>query len=240
MVSTIQALQLLEYLIKHGSERVVDDARSHVSTIKMLRNFHYIDDKGKDEGINVRNRSKEIYELLSDVEKIRTERRKAKANKSKYTGIGNDAMSGGFSTGYSGGSYSGGNNAMPGRSNYSSSSSSAYNPDRDYDSGGSYSNGGGGGGSSAFSDRRSARFEEYTAGDDADAPVQRSPTNATRTNVLPQTTSATATTTAPAAPLFDLLGDDDFSTPAPPASKALPSVKHDGLCILFRFMLALS
>lgn len=47
-----QALQLLEYLIKHGSERVVDDARSHISTLKMLRNFHYIDDKGKDEGIN--------------------------------------------------------------------------------------------------------------------------------------------------------------------------------------------
>ncbi|KAF9005552.1 ENTH-domain-containing protein [Cyathus striatus] len=47
-----KALQLLEYLIKHGSERVVDDARSHISTIKMLRNFHYIDEKGKDEGIN--------------------------------------------------------------------------------------------------------------------------------------------------------------------------------------------
>ena len=43
-----QALQLLEYLIKNGSERVVDDARSHISTIKMLRNFYYIDDKGKD------------------------------------------------------------------------------------------------------------------------------------------------------------------------------------------------
>ena len=48
----LQALQLLEYIIKHGSERVVDDARSHLSTIKMLRNFHYIDDKGKDQGIN--------------------------------------------------------------------------------------------------------------------------------------------------------------------------------------------
>lgn len=47
-----QALQLLEYLVKHGSERVVDDARSHVSTIKMLRSFHYIDEKGKDQGIN--------------------------------------------------------------------------------------------------------------------------------------------------------------------------------------------
>lgn len=38
--------------MKHGSERVVDDARAHISTIKMLRNFHYIDEKGKDQGIN--------------------------------------------------------------------------------------------------------------------------------------------------------------------------------------------
>lgn len=47
-----QALQLLEYLIKNGSERVVDDARSHIATIKMLRNFYYVDEKGKDQGIN--------------------------------------------------------------------------------------------------------------------------------------------------------------------------------------------
>ena len=52
MMFNLQALQLLEYLIKHGSERVVDDARSHLSTIKMLRSFHYIDEKGKDQGIN--------------------------------------------------------------------------------------------------------------------------------------------------------------------------------------------
>ena len=47
-----KALTLLEYLVKNGSERVVDDARAHISTIKMLRSFHYIDEKGKDQGIN--------------------------------------------------------------------------------------------------------------------------------------------------------------------------------------------
>ena len=47
-----KALQLLEYIIKHGSERVVDDARAHISTVKMLRNFHYIDEKAKDQGVN--------------------------------------------------------------------------------------------------------------------------------------------------------------------------------------------
>ena len=31
---------------------MVDDARSHIATLKMLRNFHYIDEKGKDEGLN--------------------------------------------------------------------------------------------------------------------------------------------------------------------------------------------
>ena len=59
-----KALQLLEYMIKHGSERVVDDARSHLSTLKMLRNFHYIDEKGKDQGING------IYRVYSIVSKV--------------------------------------------------------------------------------------------------------------------------------------------------------------------------
>jgi epsin len=43
---------LLEFLVKNGSERVVDDARAHIATVKILRNFHFIDDKGKDQGVN--------------------------------------------------------------------------------------------------------------------------------------------------------------------------------------------
>lgn len=34
-----------------------------------------------------------MVELLSDVEKIRTERRKAKANRHKYVGTGNEGLS---------------------------------------------------------------------------------------------------------------------------------------------------
>lgn len=65
----------------------------------------------------VRNRAKEIVELLADVEKIRTERRKAKANRAKYIGVGNDSAAfsggsryGGFGndSGSGGGSYGGG------------------------------------------------------------------------------------------------------------------------------------
>ena len=60
----------------------------------------------------VRNRSKELVELLADVDKIRQERKKAKANRTKYVGTGNEGFSsfgggryGGF--GNDGGSYSG-------------------------------------------------------------------------------------------------------------------------------------
>jgi epsin len=64
----------------------------------------------------VRNRSKELVELLADVEKIRQERKKAKANRSKYVGTGNDGFSfsgssggryGGFGSDSGGGGYSG-------------------------------------------------------------------------------------------------------------------------------------
>ncbi|RKP35004.1 ENTH-domain-containing protein, partial [Dimargaris cristalligena] len=47
-----KALTLLEYLLKNGSDRVVDDVKAHITTIKMLRSFHHIDDQGKDQGIN--------------------------------------------------------------------------------------------------------------------------------------------------------------------------------------------
>lgn len=62
-----QALVLLEYLIKNGSERVVDDARSHVSMIKVMRNFYYIDDKGKDEGLNGKKKSALLWFFLCTI-----------------------------------------------------------------------------------------------------------------------------------------------------------------------------
>lgn len=59
----------------------------------------------------VRNRSKELAELLSDSDRIRMERRKARANKQKYKGFegGSGIGSSGFSSGSmsTGGRYGG-------------------------------------------------------------------------------------------------------------------------------------
>ncbi|GCE98635.1 Epsin-3 [Zygosaccharomyces mellis] len=82
-----KALQLLDYLIKHGSERFIDDTRYSMSLIRMLESFHYIDSQGRDQGINVRSRAKALIELLSDDNKIRAERRKARETSKKYKGV---------------------------------------------------------------------------------------------------------------------------------------------------------
>lgn len=82
-----KALQLLDYLIRHGSERFIDDTRSSINLIKMLESFHYVDSQGRDQGINVRNRAKALSELLGDDETIRSERKKARETSKKYQGV---------------------------------------------------------------------------------------------------------------------------------------------------------
>jgi epsin len=165
---------------------------------------------------SVRNRSKEIVELLSDVEKIRAERRKSKANKTKYTGVGSDgwgpassgARYGGFgsdSYGSGGGGRYGGNYDGDDDGGYSGSGSRG---DGGY-SGDSYSGGGG-----------SKRFQEYDAGDDETPRRSSLSANETRSSNPQQkgksalSQSNTPLTKAPGKPStqeVDLLGfvDDD-------------------------------
>lgn len=88
-----KALQLLEFLLKNGSDNVLDSVKTHSRDISVLDNFHYIDEKGKDQGINIRHRAKEILELVKSPTKLEEERVKAKANKSKYTGVSSSGVS---------------------------------------------------------------------------------------------------------------------------------------------------
>lgn len=94
-------LELLDYLIKNGSERIIDDVRANMSLIQMLKLFHYIDSKGRDQGINVRNRAKNLLALLNDDALIRMERKKARANAKKFGGVSLAAYggAGSFATG---------------------------------------------------------------------------------------------------------------------------------------------
>uniref|UniRef100_A0A3B3D7N3 Clathrin interactor 1b n=1 Tax=Oryzias melastigma TaxID=30732 RepID=A0A3B3D7N3_ORYME len=90
-----KALLLLAYLIRNGSERVVTSAREHIYDLRSLENYNFIDENGKDQGINVRQKVKEMVEFIQDDDRLREERKKAKKNKDKYIGVSSDTMGGG-------------------------------------------------------------------------------------------------------------------------------------------------
>ncbi|KAI9821113.1 MAG: Epsin-3, clathrin recruitment and traffic between the Golgi and endosome [Pycnora praestabilis] len=226
-----KGLQLLEFLVKNGSERVIDDARSHLSLLKMLRQFHFIDENGKDQGLNVRNRAKELADLLSDVERIRAERKKARATRNKYGGVeGGMGLGAGMSSG-SGSRYGG----------FGSEEASGYGG---Y-SGGVYGDGGGfGGASDGFQDTgasgtRRDRFDEYDEYDEGavaapgrrktDAPSVPSARREIKKSDPPKKKE-------PEVDLFSFGDDDPPMAPVPPPAsngkQSVTSVLDDGFSAL--------
>lgn len=161
----------------------------------MLRQFHYIDQNGKDQGINVRNRSAELTKLLGDVDAIRAERKKSRTNRNKYGGVeGGAGLGSGFSTGSR---YGGFGSESAGYGGYQ---------------GEVYGDGGGfGGRETDFSgtQRRGDQFEEYDAEEEG----------ATTSPVTRNTTSSAAKKAAPKAkePVPDLF---DFGEDEPPSTSA--------------------
>ncbi|XP_067852635.1 clathrin interactor 1a isoform X1 [Heptranchias perlo] len=89
-----KSLLLLAYLIRNGSERVVTSAREHIYDLRSMENYHFVDENGKDQGINVRQKVKEMVEFVQDDDRLREERKKAKKNKDKYIGVSSDSMGG--------------------------------------------------------------------------------------------------------------------------------------------------
>nr|XP_010920459.1 clathrin interactor EPSIN 2 isoform X2 [Elaeis guineensis] len=81
-----KALTVLEYLVAHGSERVIDEIREHAYQISTLSDFQYIDSSGRDQGSNVRRKSQSLVALVNSKERIQELREKAAANKEKYGG----------------------------------------------------------------------------------------------------------------------------------------------------------
>uniref|UniRef100_A0A023F1V1 Putative equilibrative nucleoside transporter protein n=1 Tax=Triatoma infestans TaxID=30076 RepID=A0A023F1V1_TRIIF len=89
---TYKSLLLLNYLVRNGSERVVTSSREHIYDLRGLENYVFVDEYGKDQGINIRHKVKELIDFIQDDDKLRDERKKAKKNKDKYVGLSSDAM----------------------------------------------------------------------------------------------------------------------------------------------------
>ncbi|XP_059524460.1 epsin-2 isoform X5 [Myotis daubentonii] len=82
-----KALALLDYLTKTGSERVAQQCRENIFAIQTLKDFQYIDRDGKDQGINVREKSKQLVALLKDEERLKAERVQALKTKERMAQV---------------------------------------------------------------------------------------------------------------------------------------------------------
>ncbi|XP_039190892.1 epsin-1 isoform X5 [Crotalus tigris] len=78
-----KAMTLMEYLIKTGSERVAQQCKENIYAIQTLKDFQYVDRDGKDQGVNVREKAKQLVALLKDDERLKEERVHALKTKEK-------------------------------------------------------------------------------------------------------------------------------------------------------------
>ncbi|KAJ7314022.1 hypothetical protein JRQ81_005906 [Phrynocephalus forsythii] len=78
-----KAMTLMEYLIKTGSERVAQQCKENIYAIQTLKDFQYVDRDGKDQGVNVREKAKQLVALLKDDERLKEERAHALKTKEK-------------------------------------------------------------------------------------------------------------------------------------------------------------
>jgi epsin len=75
----------LDYCLHAGSENVVIYFRDNAYLVKTLKEFQYIDEYGKDQGANVRQKAKDITNLLLDEARLRQERRSRASMRDRMT-----------------------------------------------------------------------------------------------------------------------------------------------------------
>lgn len=80
-----KALNTMDYLVKNGAPRVVQDIKDDLYKIRSLQDFSY-QESGTDRGQGVRDKSRELCELLSDPTMLQNEREFARQTRDKLQG----------------------------------------------------------------------------------------------------------------------------------------------------------
>jgi len=195
-----KSLNLLDHLIKNGAERCVDDARNHSHLLRSLGQFNYYEGT-IDRGLGVREKSKQVLEILCDDERVREERQRARKLREKF-GNFNKGASGMGSDGNSGGG--GGAGAYGKQDSWNSNSGGGG-----YGEGGIYDN------DKAYSGRYGNSSSTASAATPTFAAVPGEKKKPKKKKKKQQTAAKLEPVAAPAAPVLDLLGFDDAPAPAP-------------------------
>ena len=72
-----KALQLLDFLVRHGSERFVLDVKRRQRDIAALQRYKHYDQNNQDDAKEARLKAKQIHELLANDAKLQAERQAA-------------------------------------------------------------------------------------------------------------------------------------------------------------------
>lgn len=80
-----KGLLLLDYLLKTGADHIVSEVKTNIFAIETLLEFTYVDSRGVDKGINVREQAKLTMALLNDTSKLEEERERALAAHRRLT-----------------------------------------------------------------------------------------------------------------------------------------------------------
>jgi epsin len=59
-------MAVLDYLLRNGSEGVVLWTKDNIHLIRTLNQFEYVDDDGRDQGKNIRDKAKDLVDLVSN------------------------------------------------------------------------------------------------------------------------------------------------------------------------------
>jgi epsin len=78
-----KSLVLLDYLVKNGNEKVAQQCKEHIVAIQTLKDFQYMEEQ-KDQGAVVREKAKQLVNLLRDDERLKAERSKALRARERY------------------------------------------------------------------------------------------------------------------------------------------------------------
>jgi len=85
-----KALILVEYLLRYGSERFIQDARRRSRDIASLQKYKHYDSNNQDDAKEARAKAKVVNDLLCDEQRLHEERAKASKLRENMRGIGSD------------------------------------------------------------------------------------------------------------------------------------------------------
>ncbi|KAI3439589.1 ENTH domain-containing protein [Psidium guajava] len=83
-----KALTVLEHLLTHGPQRVVEEFQTDKDVVKEMKDFQYVDEKGFNWGARVGGLSRRVQNLLDDGEYLREERARARRLTREIRGFG--------------------------------------------------------------------------------------------------------------------------------------------------------